>query len=150
MPLLKKKRYKKLKQMNSLIKFMMVQQTNFFQLYLDVKKRVFLLLWEIAIFKLLIPFSIPSTFSIYTLFKPKQSVKLPNVPETVFIPTANLTTFITTPMPIQETFSIPIWKIIWFIGMVLCFVGFISAYIICYRRFRYATITKNAFILNMK
>ena len=105
-------------------------------------KKTFLVLWEMVILRLLIPFSIPSMFSIYTLV-------IHSIPTTTFPGTE---TDFNIPA-IQEQFvtaqgmeqlsaniapSISVWCIVWFAGMILFVSFFAISYLHCLLEFRTA------------
>lgn len=109
-------------------------------------KKTFLILWGITIIRLLIPFSFPSGFSIYSLLGRKTGSDINDTPAVRFMP-INTQTPVTTQAPQSQipAFTISAWDIIWVAGLVLCTVFFISAYIRCYREFRTSLPVENAF-----
>lgn len=111
-------------------------------------KKTFLILWWIALIRLLVPFSIKSVTSIYSLFQSIYSDINP-------VRTAQTTTFLPTNgnMPeianglseamVQRTESISILSVIWLAGLLLCFGFFAVSYIKCYREFRFSLPVEN-------
>lgn len=111
-------------------------------------KKTFLILWWIALIRLLVPFSIKSVTSIYSLFQSIYSDINP-------VRTAQTTTFlpINGNMPeianglseamVQRTESISILSVIWLAGLLLCFGFFAVSYIKCYREFRFSLPVEN-------
>ena len=111
-------------------------------------KKTFLILWWIALIRLLVPFSIKSVTSIYSLFQSIYSDINP-------VRTAQMTTFlpINGNMPeianglseamVQRTESISILSVIWLAGLLLCFGFFAVSYIKCYREFRFSLPVEN-------
>ena len=111
-------------------------------------KKTFLILWWIALIRLLVPFSIKSVTSIYSLLQSIYSDINP-------VRTAQTTTF----LPIhgnmpeianglseamgQRTESISILSVIWLAGLLLCFGFFAVSYIKCYREFRFSLPVEN-------
>ena len=105
-------------------------------------KKTFLILWWIALIRLLVPFSIKSVTSIYSLLQSIYSDINP-------VRTAQTTTFLPIHgnMPeianglseamVQRTESISILSVIWLAGLLLCFGFFAVSYIKCYREFRF-------------
>ena len=111
-------------------------------------KKTFLILWWIALIRLLVPFSIKSVTSIYSLFQSIYSDINP-------VRTAQTTTFlpINGNMPeianglseamVQRTESISILSVIWLAGLLLCFGFFAVSYIKCYREFLFSLPVEN-------
>ena len=114
-------------------------------------KKVFLLLWDVVLLRLLIPFSIPSVFSAYTLVHRSEPIR-----EAITqAPTVGMITQ-TTGAPINagisaevavpsEVRSISPLLIIWSVGFLLCVVFFVVSYVRCYREFQTSLPVKNAF-----
>lgn len=112
-------------------------------------KKTFLVLWGIVLLRLLIPFSIPSMFSVYSIFKqstidtilseeraggiisaiPQQQVQLDNA---ILLPTDN----------ISPTF---VWSAVWGIGMVICAAFFVMSYLRCWMEFQTSLLVQNDF-----
>lgn len=111
-------------------------------------KKTFLILWWIALIRLLVPFSIKSVTSIYSLLQSIYSDINP-------VRTAQTTTFLPIHgnMPeianglseamVQRTESISILSAIWLAGLLLCFGFFAVSYIKCYREFRFSLPVEN-------
>ena len=111
-------------------------------------KKTFLILWWIALIQLLVPFSIKSVTSIYSLLQSIYSDINP-------VRTAQTTTFLPIHgnMPeianglseamVQRTESISILSVIWLAGLLLCFGFFAVSYIKCYREFRFSLPVEN-------
>lgn len=111
-------------------------------------KKTFLILWWIALIRLLVPFSIKSVTSIYSLLQSIYSDINP-------VRTAQTTTFLPIHgnMPeianglseamVQRTESISILGVIWLAGLLLCFGFFAVSYIKCYREFRFSLPVEN-------
>ena len=111
-------------------------------------KKTFLILWWIALIRLLVPFSIKSVTSIYSLLQSIYSDINP-------VRTAQTTTFLPIHgnMPeianglseamVQRTESISISSVIWLAGLLLCFGFFAVSYIKCYREFRFSLPVEN-------
>ena len=104
-------------------------------------KKTFLVLWELILLRLLVPVSIPSVFSVYTLFGGRmpelagaeggimRAVRLQNQIST--IQTAEqLQAAVPPPMPLQV--------IVWCAGMTLLAIFFAIAYLRCLREFQTA------------
>lgn len=111
-------------------------------------KKTFLILWWIALIRLLVPFSIKSVTSIYSLLQSIYSDINP-------VRTAQTTTFLPIHgnMPeianglseamVQRTESISILSVIWLADLLLCFGFFAVSYIKCYREFRFSLPVEN-------
>ena len=111
-------------------------------------KKTFLILWWIALIRLLVPFSIKSVTSIYSLLQSIYSDINP-------VRTAQTITFLPIHgnMPeianglseamAQRTESISILSVIWLAGLLLCFGFFAVSYIKCYREFRFSLPVEN-------
>lgn len=111
-------------------------------------KKTFLILWWIALIRLLVPVSIKSVTSIYSLLQSIYSDINP-------VRTAQTTTFLPIHgnMPeianglseamVQRTESISILSVIWLAGLLLCFGFFAVSYIKCYREFRFSLPVEN-------
>lgn len=111
-------------------------------------KKTFLILWWIALIRLIVPFSIKSVTSIYSLLQSIYSDINP-------VRTAQTTTFLPIHgnMPeianglseamVQRTESISILSVIWLAGLLLCFGFFAVSYIKCYREFRFSLPVEN-------
>lgn len=114
-------------------------------------KSTFLVLWGIALVRLLIPFSIPSELSIYS-FVGKNPVLQNALSESQ---AARLLTLSNAATPdssnilsptLQNNFPFTIWQIAWAVGTVLIAVFFASAYIMCLTKFKGSTPIENDFI----
>lgn len=104
----------------------------------QLPKRTFLILWGIVFFRLLIPFTIPSVFSIYSLVAQKADTAaftglqmeyvIPAVPQEQIeiIQRQN------QPSAVAMT-QLPVWRMIWLAGMTVC----AAFYIISYLRLRF-------------
>lgn len=93
-----------------------------------IPKKTFLVLWEIAFLKLLIPCSVPSRFSIHTLIRQALS-------ESTFFRT-DANTVISAWVPIQSATTqkmekISVWLVIWCIGMIVLTLFFTVSYLRC-------------------
>ncbi|MCD8097157.1 MAG: M56 family metallopeptidase [Lachnospiraceae bacterium] len=129
-------------------------------------KRTFLILWEIAILRLLVPFSIPSVTSIYALLGRAEVVK--TVAET---PVGNAVVFVqgqprdavavsaaqgqlsaaaetvgaAVPAAGGLSFSISVWTLIWLAGLLLCAAYFVIAWLRCRLEFSTSLPVQNEF-----
>ena len=95
-------------------------------------KKTFLLLWAAALVRLLIPFSLPSRLSVYSLLGRSASVPAVHPPVTARLPAVPLAQEATA----ADAASVPVWTIVWAAGLLLCAVFFAVAYWRCGREFR--------------
>lgn len=115
-----------------------------------VPKKTFMVLWGIILARLLIPFSIPSALSVYSLFGKKEPV-IDNIGGTT----------VTNPLPIIQagqmtassnhtvnSTSVSSWVIIWIMGALICALVFSITYWKCYREFQTPLPVDNDFTRN--
>lgn len=101
-------------------------------------KGTFLALWGIALLRLLLPFSIPSSLSVYSLFGRIASV----------LGTAGINDM-SAPATVGGAAlepSVSLWSIIWGTGMVLFAVVFLVPWLRCRREFQTSLPAKNDYI----
>lgn len=110
-------------------------------------KKTFLILWDIALLKLLLPFTVPSIFSIHTLIDRILSASSWTETET------HSTAFVLS----QKTFVIlqgieqpdnpcfSIWFMVWCTGMILAAAFFVTSYLHCRTEFQAAFPVSNAY-----
>lgn len=110
-------------------------------------KKVFLALWAVALIRLLVPYSLPSAISIYSLTgkewfiaEKAESIinpgkKTSGEKEKAIIKEKTPETKNSIIKKITGEKSSTIWKLIWTAGFVVCVSAFIIAYILCYKRF---------------
>ena len=99
-------------------------------------KRTFLVLWGIALLRLLIPFSIPSMLSAYSFMNRSIPVKetVSDMPISDFIPSAQTGQLFIgestsqVQMP-QDSTQISVWIILWCVGAITCAAFFIISYL---------------------
>lgn len=116
-----------------------------------VPKKTFMVLWGITLARLLIPFSAPSAFSIYTFFGKKEPI-ISNVGDTAVTtlgPAIQEGQMTTVPNYISHSeVAVPIWAIIWAIGALICAVVFSITYWKCYKEFQTSLPIENDFTRN--
>ena len=113
-------------------------------------KKLFILLWEAALLRLLLPFSIPSVFSIYTAVRrvmtrsvigwngAVQSAQGTGIPQGAGTALPMPENMASTLLEIELTESagtLSIWTILWLTGVCICAVFFVIAYLRCRREF---------------
>ena len=113
-------------------------------------KKTFLVLWELVMVRLLIPFSIPSVFSVYTLVTHGlSSAALPevttdyNMPavEGVFVATGGM-----EQPPADILSSVSLWFIVWCAGMIPAALFFVISYLRCLMEFRTALPVRSHYV----
>lgn len=107
-------------------------------------KKTFLIMWAIVLLRLLIPISIPSSFSIYSLIGHDSVEQIMNTPIADFL------SFVTMPQDNTNRFQSSstghlLWVSVWGIGTLLCILYFIVAYIRCRREFASSVPIENDF-----
>lgn len=113
-------------------------------------KKTFLVLWELVMVRLLIPFSIPSVFSVYTLVTHGlSSAALPEVTtdynmsavEGVFAATGGM-----EQPPADILSSVSLWFIVWCAGMIPAALFFVISYLRCLMEFRTALPVRSHYV----
>ena len=116
-----------------------------------VPKKTFMVLWGITLARLLIPFSAPSAFSVYTFLGKKEPVIsiVGDTAVTTFGPAIQEGQMTTAPNYISHSeVAVPIWPIIWAIGALICAVVFSITYWKCYKEFQTSLPIDNDFTRN--
>ena len=114
-------------------------------------KKTFLALWGVALLRLLIPLSLPSMFSVYSVIGHRTSAMqaVQQTPVANFIPVTptQAMTMLSSTAGINETgSSTPIWTVIWAVGALICFLFFAISYIRCRREFQTSLPVENDFV----
>lgn len=109
-------------------------------------KRTFLALWGVVLLRLLVPFSIPSMLSVYSLMNRStpagETQNAPPVSDLIFTPETPEKPLFTdggalqAPAP-QNNGGISVWIVIWCIGTMLCTLFFVVSYL--HWRFKFKT-----------
>ncbi len=105
-------------------------------------KKTFLVLWEMALLRLLIPFSIPSVFSVYTLIGNHISTPVLSGTGTgnvmPAVPQGNqfITVQGTAQFPANTLSSASVCFAVWLIGMILFAIFFAISYLRCLKEFQ--------------
>lgn len=104
-------------------------------------KRTFIILWGIVLFRLLVPYSMPSAFSVYSFISPSSKPPanadaFPETPAGAYFPIIEIED---TPYefagelpqqpPASHTAPVSIYLIIWLAGMILCGTFFAVSYL---------------------
>ena len=117
-------------------------------------KKTFLFLWGLVLFRLLLPISIPSIFSIYSwipqskYYDSKQLTHLPRFSVTSDMIGEN----ITENLEPRRFFDVSVswWTVLWMIGFSLCVLYFITAYCRGMKKFKKALPLETTFIKEWK
>ena len=113
-------------------------------------KKTFLVLWELVMVRLLIPFSIPSVFSVYTLVTHGlSSAALPEVTTGYNMPVVEGVFAATGGMeqpPADILSSVSLWFIVWCAGMIPAALFFVISYLRCLMEFRTALPVRNHYV----
>lgn len=114
-------------------------------------KNIFLVFWGIVLVRLLIPFSIPSTFSVYSLFTVNEAVNsaITESPIAGLLPVSEVGRIVEiniAPVPLAETTNLSILNVVYVAGCVLLGVAFLLAYVACYLKVKAARPVSNEFI----
>ncbi|MEY8261148.1 M56 family metallopeptidase [Oscillospiraceae bacterium 50-60] len=112
-------------------------------------KKTFLALWGIAVVRLLLPFSLPSMFSVYSLTGNQTfgiaTAKVPQIDKVLPIDTSGQ--MAAMPVNVGNTASIiSLWGAVWAAGVLVCAVVFAIAYWKCRQEFQTSLPVKNDFI----
>jgi len=112
-------------------------------------KKTFLVLWGIVVMRLLLPFSIPSAFSVYSLIgNHAPTVNPAKGPQAVgMLPTEIAGQMTVVPNSSSNiASSISMWVIVWTVGMLVCALVFAAAYWKCRQEFHTSLPVDNGFI----
>ncbi len=113
-------------------------------------KKTFLVLWELVMVRLLIPFSIPSVFSVYTLVTHGlSSAALPEVTTDYSMPVVEGVFAATGGMeqpPADILSSVSLWFIVWCAGMIPAVLFFVISYLRCLMEFRTALPVRSHYV----
>lgn len=118
-------------------------------------KKTLMFLWGLALFRLLIPISIPSVFSVYSLIPQNNTSYVPepiNDLPRFFVTSDMVSENITNNMDTQGIYnvSISLWTVLWIIGFSLCVLYFLIAYHRGIKKFKNALPLETTFIQEWK
>lgn len=113
-------------------------------------KKTFLILWEIVLLRLIIPFSIPSALSVYSLASQNTAINaLAEMPAgSVISAMQGESPGLSGEMPEFPAGRISIWLVIWLAGMALCAAFFAISYLRCRLEFSTSLPIYNDFVEN--
>lgn len=112
----------------------------------QLPKKTFFVLWEIVLVRLLIPFSFPTSFSVYSLINNHIFAIEPGKNSQVIIPMEQIGAMLDSLS--NTTLAVSIWTIrmiIWIAGMLVCMMIFAVTYWKCYQHFRVSLPVDNNF-----
>ena len=111
-------------------------------------KKTFLVLWDIVLLRLLVPFSIPSMYSVYSITNQNAVIRtLKETPVGNIIPFIQGETFeLTGEMSKLSTNHVSTWFVIWIMGMIICTAFFTISYIRCRFEFSASLPVHNDFV----
>ncbi len=114
-------------------------------------KKTFLILWEIVLLRLLIPFSIPSIFSVYTLMSNDRSTSIfsgtgvGNLMPATLQQEQILTEQRTGQLVTEASLPVSVWHMVWLIGMILFTAFFAVSYWRCFKEFQTSLPVQNEY-----
>jgi len=123
-------------------------------------KKAFPVLWVVALVRLLVPYTLPSAFSIYSLSgRLVRAARIAFSPDASGISNAFRVSGISGGEPVpgisevseaavamgEMAGSISPWAVVWFFGTMACVVVFVISYVKCRRVFRVSVPVDNAF-----
>ncbi len=111
-----------------------------------VPKKTFLVLWGAAIARLLVPFSLPSGLSVYSLLarRPARTAVSAAAVKVPAVPAGQVSTTVGQAASAAAR-AVPVWDIVWVAGTLLCAAVFAAAYWRCCREFRMSLPVENGF-----
>ncbi|MCM1189136.1 MAG: M56 family metallopeptidase [Muribaculaceae bacterium] len=111
-------------------------------------KKTFLALWGIAVARLLLPFCIPSAFSVYSLIgNPSPAVNSVKGPQTAVTLPSDIYGQTVIPDNISNTVPpVSAWTVVWGAGVLVCALVFAIAYRKCRQEFQTSLPVDNGFI----
>ncbi|MCM1026033.1 MAG: hypothetical protein NC432_06335 [Roseburia sp.] len=111
-------------------------------------KKTFLVLWGIAVARLLLPFCIPSAFSVYSLIgNPAPVVNSVKGPQTAVTLPSDIYGQTVIPDNISNTVPpVSAWTVVWGAGVLVCALVFAVAYRKCQQEFQTSLPVDNGFI----
>ena len=104
-------------------------------------KKAFLVLWGVVMVRLMIPYSLRSAFSIYSLLEKFASTAeaVKDIPAVQFMPIAPANNMMPTPAASAGNTAAALidpWIIVWVVGALACAVFFTMAYLKCRKEFK--------------
>lgn len=112
-------------------------------------KRTFPVLWELVLARLLLPFSIPFRFSLYSFLPALSTTETGNTPPVMF-PIMPQEQQQTMPLPLSADTvqTVSVWRVVWWIGAILLALFFTLSYMRCLQKFRIAYPVRSPYVQN--
>lgn len=109
-----------------------------------VPKGTFMVLWGTALVRLLIPFSLPSALSVYTLLAEKKAPALQASGLAAVLPEE--ASAVSQQAGAASGGADSVWTAVWAVGTVLCAAYFVVGYARCWREFQTSLLVENEFL----
>ncbi|MCI8513557.1 MAG: M56 family metallopeptidase [Lachnospiraceae bacterium] len=113
-----------------------------------LSKKMFNALWAISVVRLMIPFSIPSAFSVYSLMGSLAPGEGGYQAVGVLLTRAAGQTASMTGSASHAANAVSIWTVVWAVGILICAVLFCMAYWKCRKEFQTSLLVDNDFTRN--
>lgn len=120
-------------------------------------KRTFLALWGIALARLLLPYTLPSRMSAYSLWarldawmnpaEPPSGVRVYRMVGDAPVTTVGTAATAASAAPtVGETVTVDPWFAIWLVGVIICVAAMVEMYVRCRREFRESLPVESDFV----
>lgn len=113
-------------------------------------KKTFLVLWEMVLLRLIVPFTIPSVFSVYSLMNRSISVPLFSRAKTDGIGSVLSQKYFFIEQGVEQlpanSPSVSVWFVVWCVGLIFFAAVFGISYLRCLMEFRTALPIDNAYV----
>lgn len=120
-------------------------------------KRTFLALWGIALARLLLPYTLPSQVSVYSLWErlsawmnpaePQSGVRVYRMVGDAPVTTVGTAATAASAAPrVSETVTVDPWFAIWLVGVIICAAAMVETYVRCRREFRESLPVESDFV----
>lgn len=110
-------------------------------------KKTFAVLWGLVLVRLLVPFSLPSPFSVYSLAGHSGAGQIGTSPIANVLPVDPVSAGTAAAHNTAVSAGISVWGWTWGIGLVLCILYFTAACIRCRRKFMVSEPVENDFTI---
>lgn len=107
-------------------------------------KKTFLLMWGVVLLRLLLPVSIPSSYSIYSLIDPNSAEQIMKTPLVNFLPFISLSQDNSNLILFSKA-EFSLWGFVWGFGTLLCALYFVASYIRFHQKFASSVPVENKF-----
>ena len=112
-----------------------------------VPKKTFLVLWGAALMRLLVPFSLPSALSVYSLLRQKALPVMANAPAAALPVAASEQAYaVAAQTGAASAWTFPVWDMVWIAGLIICAAFFTVTYFRCYREFQMSLPVENGVV----